>query len=572
MSYEQLLEQHPETAAPWVLRGIRNAALTYAEDAAPDDEFLGWFLGVTRGRMESQLGPRRLAFDADAPLVNLPKLPDADAVRRGIAQWSLADPKLGANLASGIPAGKALARWGAGQIQAGQLATAASAFLAVAALAPLDADAWSNCGVVFDLSNSLPQAAACLEHSLALSGLQPDTWLQLGLVRKKLGDLLSAEASYRAALELEPANALAWQCLGLLREEQADFAGAIDCLAACLEHGGAQPAISGNLGKLCYRIGRLVEAHQAYAEAAKGEPANLGFRKMERQLGFIRTVLEGRSVEAAIAAFWSSFATRDAAAEREFRDAFDAAFGVLSGFGHGEAARRVGRRHIEVWPGEPSMDYLLTALEGRGADRSPSAYIVDHFDRFAESFDAKLVGTLRYDIPEQIQRAVEAIPGSRRFADALDAGCGTGLCGPLIRSASQRLVGVDLSSKMLEQASKRRVYDSLVCEDVLTYLARSARAFDLIVAADVVVYFGELGKLLASAALATRSGGWLVFSTESQAEDGFKLKPTGRFAHAANYVCRMASPEFILHACTTTTIRLEGTNRVPGNLFVFRRL
>ena len=41
---------------------------------------------------------------------------------------------------------------------------------------------------------------------------------------------------------------------------------------------------------------------------------------------------------------------------------------------------------------------------------------------------------------------------ARRGERVLDAGCGTGLCGPLLRPYAKRLVGVDLSSGMLERA------------------------------------------------------------------------------------------------------------------------
>ena len=41
--------------------------------------------------------------------------------------------------------------------------------------------------------------------------------------------------------------------------------------------------------------------------------------------------------------------------------------------------------------------------------------------------------------------------------DVLDAGCGTGLCGPGLRGRAGRLVGVDLSPEMLKRAAGRGV-------------------------------------------------------------------------------------------------------------------
>ena len=38
----------------------------------------------------------------------------------------------------------------------------------------------------------------------------------------------------------------------------------------------------------------------------------------------------------------------------------------------------------------------------------------------------------------------------------LDAGCGTVLCGPLVAPFARRLVGVDLSARMLDQAKARK--------------------------------------------------------------------------------------------------------------------
>ena len=100
----------------------------------------------------------------------------------------------------------------------------------------------------------------------------------------------------------------------------------------------------------------------------------------------------------------------------------------------------------------------------------------------------------------------------------------------------------------------------------------SQRTFDLIVAADVLIYFGDLANFLTSAAYALRPGGLLAFSTESHDGNGFQLLRSGRFSHAPDYVQRSARPEFSLVTSRPTTIRLEATQRVPGRLFVFRRL
>ena len=55
----------------------------------------------------------------------------------------------------------------------------------------------------------------------------------------------------------------------------------------------------------------------------------------------------------------------------------------------------------------------------------------------------------------------------------MDLGCGTGLCGPLLRDIlpqGSRLTGVDLSIRMLDKAAKRQCYDNFVESDIVVYL------------------------------------------------------------------------------------------------------
>ena len=52
----------------------------------------------------------------------------------------------------------------------------------------------------------------------------------------------------------------------------------------------------------------------------------------------------------------------------------------------------------------------------------------------------------------------------------LDAGCGTGLCGPLIATCVDHLIGVDLSANMLDQARRHNVYQELIKGELTEYL------------------------------------------------------------------------------------------------------
>jgi predicted TPR repeat methyltransferase len=49
----------------------------------------------------------------------------------------------------------------------------------------------------------------------------------------------------------------------------------------------------------------------------------------------------------------------------------------------------------------------------------------------------------------------------------IDAGCGTGLLGKLLRDHAHILLGIDLSSKMVQQAHDNDLYDGLVTGSIV---------------------------------------------------------------------------------------------------------
>ncbi len=488
-----------------------------------------------------------------------------------IRAWAVSDPELAGLLASGLTMVQATARWGLKLLKTNRSTDAVTVFRAAVALLPSDPTLWLNLGVALDRTESPSEAAACLERALSLSHDQPDTWTLLGVVRGRLGDRRGAEAAYRSALELQPASVAAWQCLALLKEQERDCAAAIECFRACVALGQASAAVWANLGRLYYQIGSVLEAHGAYEAAVRAEPSNGHFAHMLCRAQFLRDVSEGASVDDALRAYERSASTGEEF-ERDRLDLLEVASGLFGHSGHTDAAIRISRKRLELRPESAAAKYLLSALvDEPGVDRSPPDYIVENFDAFAEQFDAKLVGVLGYDVPEQLCAVVRGITAPGHLYDALDAGCGTGLCGPLLRPLARHLTGVDLSPKMLELAARRGAYDVLVRDELTAFLGQSSERFDLIVAADVLIYFGDLTCVLALAAAALRPGGLLVFSTELLKGDGYRILSTGRFAHSPGYVQTAAAPGLKQELCAETTLRLDTSARVAGYLFAFRR-
>ena len=97
---------------------------------------------------------------------------------------------------------------------------------------------------------------------------------------------------------------------------------------------------------------------------------------------------------------------------------------------------------------------------------------------------------------------------------AVDLGCGTGLSGAILRPHAGRLVGVDLSGAMLEQAGKRGLYDELVREEIGDWLERERGRVDVALALDVFIYVGELARVMRALSAALVPGGLVAFTTE----------------------------------------------------------
>ena len=224
---------------------------------------------------------------------------------------------------------------------------------------------------------------------------------------------------------------------------------------------------------------------------------------------------------------------------------------------------------------EPELNaFYLAAVRG---DRSsppapPAAYVQGLFDGYADDFDRHLVDELRYQGHRRLVDVLVAIaPGP--YASALDLGCGTGLCGPLLRPMVRQLAGVDLSARMLEKARALAVYDRLAHGDAVEFLRDDGSRHDLIVAADVFIYVGALEPAFAAAAAAMEQGSF-CFSVElcDDGAAGFRLQPSLRYAHSKPYLLRLAAAHgFEVLAMERAAVREDQKESVDGLYVCLRR-
>jgi len=234
------------------------------------------------------------------------------------------------------------------------------------------------------------------------------------------------------------------------------------------------------------------------------------------------------------------------------------------------------RDWLDREPDNPVPRHMLAACGGEAAPpRADDAYVRDVFDRFAESFDEQLLKNLDYRAPQILVDALDGVLGVPAHAlDVLDAGCGTGLCGPLIRPHARRLDGVDLSGGMLEKARLRGGYDELVVAELTAYLQSRPEAWDIVLSADTLVYFGDLAEVLAAAHAALRAGGWMAFTLEAldDAAGRSELSSSGRYRHARSYVEQtLGAAGFVEVRMAASALRKEVGKPVAGWVVLARK-
>ena len=375
--------------------------------------------------------------------------------------------------------------------------------------------------------------------------------------------LAEAEAIYLRLLRNRPNDADALHLLGLLRMHQGRRGAAIELMQRSLKILSTNPHAWNNLGNLLLAEGQDDAAQEAYTRATHLNPQmaeawfNLGilFRRKRRPddaLASFRRVLDSNP---------------------RFAAAYESLGLLLYRMGRTDHAADVYRKWLEVEPGQPLARHMLAATTGRDVPaRADDRYVAELFDGFANSFDAQLQ-TLDYAAPQLLSAALaERIDFGRAALDVLDAGCGTGLCGLLLRSTAKTLVGVDLSPGMLAKARARKVYDELVEAELCAFMNSRSGAFDVVNCADTLVYFGDLEPALRGAREALRPGGFFGFTVEAEppeSSEAYRINAHGRYAHGGAYVDQaMRAAGFDSVTREAVVLRKERGEDVRGHLVI----
>ncbi|KQW45545.1 MULTISPECIES: tetratricopeptide repeat protein [unclassified Roseateles] len=383
-----------------------------------------------------------------------------------------------------------------------------------------------------------------------------------GLALHQQGRLADAEPLYRRVLRKAPRHFDALHLLGVICGQTDRFDEAHQLLTQALQQRPDSAPALNNLGNTLGSLGRHQEAVQAFERALAVRP---GDAKALRNRGTSLRALE-RPVEA-LASFDAALALQP-----DYPDALIGRAEALLTLHRRAQAIETFQQALALGKDVDQIRYALASLGvGSAPTAAPAAYVEALFDMYSHNFDKHLTERLGYRTPEllfaELQRA-----NPPAGVDVIDLGCGTGLCGPLLRPLSRRLVGVDLSGLMLAKARELGHYDELLQGDLVDVLAARPQPFDIAVAADVFVYIGDLDAVFAATSAALRPGGLFAFSVEACEDSDYRLGPTRRYAHSPAYLQRLASAHGLgIESSRRCTIRKESDEGVEGLLLVMRR-
>ncbi|MEW6690853.1 MAG: methyltransferase domain-containing protein, partial [Pseudomonadota bacterium] len=202
---------------------------------------------------------------------------------------------------------------------------------------------------------------------------------------------------------------------------------------------------------------------------------------------------------------------------------------------------------------------------------APEGYVTALFDSVAPQFERHLVEDLEYRVPQALAAMVR--PRLAGGARVVDLGCGTGLVAAALAGSGAEIIGIDLSSRMLEIAAARGVYARLERGELAEALARMAPgSAQAVLAADVFIYVGDLEAVFAAVARVLAPRGLFAFSVEGLESGTYRLLPAGRYAQSPAYLRALAQRFGLAElALERTRIRREARGHAEGWLALFAR-
>ena len=430
------------------------------------------------------------------------------------------------------------------------------------AIKPNDAGAFYNRGNALQDLKRPAEALASFERALAIRPGYVEALNNRGSALQDLKRPAEALASFERALAIKPDYAEARNNRGNVLGQMGRHRDAINDFDRAIALRPDFAAAFSNKANSLFLLGRYDEALAVYDKvlALKPDSAEAWLGR-----GNILNCYLARRADALVAF------DKALAAQPDLADAWGGRGEALAELGRPQEAVVAYRQALASGGDAEAIRYALASLGVEAAPATaPKEYVTKLFDQYAGHFDEHLVGKLKYRTPDCLFDAIKSFVPTATL-DILDLGCGTGLAGSRLRPRARTLTGIDISSRMLEVARERQIYDNLVCSELIEFLPTQSGKFDLVVAADVFIYIGDLSAVFHGVRAALRDGGVFGFSVEISEDRDFVLRATRRYAHSKAYLRRLAQDHgFTVETIEPQIIRQQSGIDVAGYIAVLR--
>ena len=391
------------------------------------------------------------------------------------------------------------------------------------------ASTYNNLGTLHAIEKNLDDAEINFKKSIQLDSNFFDAYVNLGSLYFDKFDFDAALYYFEKIIKNDASYAfinIVYEKMGLIFKEKGDTERAIEYLNKSLLIKD-NPAVYNNLGHLYFTLKSWHEAKQNFVQAF-----NLNSKK-------------------------ALYAYNIACCEYELNNEKEAIIFL--------------EKAIDLNPNYEQATHLLSSLNGNNLEKAPSSYVEELFDNYAENFENHLVKKLKYST-KRVKDIILKYTNKKSFKSVLDLGCGTGLVGLEMKKISKKLTGVDISKKMIGKARSKKIYDELVCKELVSYLKDNSLNHDLVIASDVLTYFGKCDEIFNLIKIKNNcKNTFFAFTTEHTEEQNYILDTSGRFKHSYEYIENLCSVyNFELKYFEKNILRENKNEPVEGGLYLIK--
>ena len=408
------------------------------------------------------------------------------------------------------------------------------------------------------------------------------------------GQLKQAALTLNQAQRILPGDARLFMLAALMAEKSGNKAGAFDAMRRCVN-------VAPNWGPGLLEMALLQARHNQFADAVQTaekvaalEPNNLqvlagvidiahragamemAVTHLRRGLALVPNDMELRRLlardlsalgqhEEALA-LWNGLVAENPGNRYALEGRLDAL--MTAGLTTSAQAQADADALVALQPDNPTYAYWQQLTQGQTPAQQPVELSRELFDGMADTYDMHMVGQLGYRLPKLVaEKIIQRHPDKQ--INVLDLGCGTGLLGVYLGRLNGYLIGVDVATKMVEQAARHQVYDRFHTVNLHDALqATPDSLYHVLTALDVFIHAGDLTNALPNAQRILLPGGVLYFSCEIAPEDGpdLVLQASGRYAHKRSHVEALCAQAGFEIEVEELVLRREAGEPVQGLL------